>query len=142
MTSDKKSKVIYWIVTAPFVVTMILAGLAYLAAVSYNAEGILHLGYPLYLLKILGTAKLLGGIAFLQERFRTLKEWAYAGYTFNLLGASASHLFAADSIARIVTPIIILGFVLTSYWLWKRARFSVQALACPAPQTTKLKFAL
>jgi hypothetical protein len=142
MTSDKKTKIIYWVVTTPFVVTMILAGLAYLAAVSYNAEGIIHLGYPIYLLKILGTAKLLGGIAFLQERFRTLKEWAYAGYTFNLLGAAASHLFAGDGIGKIVIPIIILGFVLASYWLWKRAKFSVQPLTCQTPQSSKLKFVL
>jgi len=55
---------------------MISAGLTYLAGASFNAEGISVLGYPIYLLKFLGTAKLLGGIAVLQERFRTLKEWA------------------------------------------------------------------
>src|SRR5215467_888326 len=88
---ESKAKWIYWIVTAAPVVTMMMAGLTYLAGASFNAEGIMRLGYPIYLLKILGAAKLLGGIAILYGRSRTLKEWAYAGYTFNLLGASASH---------------------------------------------------
>ena len=84
MTSEKKAKWIktarriYWTVTLLFVVTMMSAGLTYLAGASFNVEGVTHLGYPAYLLKILGIAKFLGAIAILQGRFRTLKEWAYA----------------------------------------------------------------
>jgi uncharacterized membrane protein YphA (DoxX/SURF4 family) len=121
MTSKKKAKWIktarwiYWTVTLLFVVTMMSAGLTYLAGAPFNVEGITHLGYPAYLLKILGTAKFLGGIAILQGRFRTLKEWAYAGYTFNLLGASASHALYGDPFVKVLVPIIILGFVLASY---------------------------
>src|SRR5262249_25764961 len=122
MTAEKKAKWIYWALTAPFVVTMLMASLTYLAGAAFNVEGITHLGYPVYILKILGTAKLLGGIAILQGRFRTLKEWAYAGYTFDLLGASASHAFSGDSFGKIIVPVIILGFVLASYWLWKNAQ--------------------
>jgi len=121
MTEERRTKWIYWALTAPFVVTMMLAGLTYLAGASFNLEGITHLGYPVYICKILGTAKLLGGVAILYGRFRTLKEWAYAGYTFNLLGASASHMFSGDSFGKIITPVIILGFVLSSYRLWKIA---------------------
>jgi len=84
-----------------------------------TSKGITHPGYPAYLLKILGTAKFLGGIAILQGRFRTLKEWAYAGYTFNLLGASASHALYGDSLVKVLVPIIILAFVLASYRQWK-----------------------
>jgi len=119
--TEKKAEWIYWAVTAPFVVTMSIAALMLLAGVSSNVEGITRLGYPLYICKILGTAKLLGGIAILYGGFRTLKEWAYAGYTFNLLGATASHAFFGDSLGKIITPIIILGFVLASYRLWRKA---------------------
>jgi hypothetical protein len=121
MTSEKKAKWKYWALTAPFVVTMLMASLALLAGVAANVEGITRLGYPAYVCKILGVTKLLGGIAILQDRFRTLKEWAYAGYTFNLLGASASHAFFGDSIGKIITPAIILAVVLASYLLWKKA---------------------
>jgi hypothetical protein len=118
-SSAKKAKWIYWALTAPFVVTMLIAGVALLANAPANVEGITQLGYPIYICKILGVAKLLGGIALFQNRFRTIKEWAYAGYTFNLIGAAASHAFFGDSFGKIITPIIILCFVLTSYQLWK-----------------------
>jgi hypothetical protein len=46
-TSEKNAKRIYWAVTAPFVVTMMLAGVMLLADVASNVEGITHLGYPI-----------------------------------------------------------------------------------------------
>jgi hypothetical protein len=116
----KTARVIYWTVTILFVITMMIAGISYLAGASYNVEGVVtQLGYPLYILKILGVAKLLAGIAILQSRFRTIKEWAYAGYTFNLLGASASHLLNGDPIVKAIVPIVILVLVMVSYRQWK-----------------------
>ena len=115
----KTAKWIYWILTSFFTVTMIMAGVAYLAEFQANVDGITKLGYPLYILKILGVAKILGGIGILQNRFRTIKEWAYAGYTFNLIGAAASHLFSDDGFGNFITPIIILFMVLISYRQWK-----------------------
>jgi hypothetical protein len=52
----------------------------------------------------------------LYGQFRTLKEWVYAGYTFNLFGASASHVFSGDGFRKINVAVIIPGFVLASYW--------------------------
>jgi len=54
------------------------------------AETLLFLGYPVYIMKILGLAKVLGGIAILTGRSPRLKEWAYAGFAFDFLGATAS----------------------------------------------------
>ena len=124
LTPGKRARWIYWIVTAPFVVTMMVAGLTYLSGASFSVNGITHLGYPAYVCKILGVAKLLGGIAILYGKFRTLKEWAYAGYTFNLLGASASHAFSGDNVGKIIVPIIILGFLMASYRLWRSALYA------------------
>lgn len=121
MTSEKKIKWLYWALTAPCLLLMLTGGLRLLAGAALNVEGITHLGYPEYLCKILGTAKLLGVIAILVGRLGTLKEWAYAGFTFNLLGATASHAFSGDSLGKIITPVIILGLVLASYRLWKNA---------------------
>ena len=119
VTSEKKAKWIYWVLTAPFGLMVGAGGLALLAGAAPNVEGITHLGYPVYLCKILGTAKLLDVIAILYGRLETLKEWAYAGITFNLLGASASHAFSGDGFGKVIVPVIMLGFVLTSYRLWK-----------------------
>ena len=54
-------------------------------------EGITALGYPLYVLKILGTCKILGAIALAVPGLRRIKEWAYAGFVYDFLGAAASH---------------------------------------------------
>jgi hypothetical protein len=99
--------------------TMMVAGVTYLAGASFTVAGVTHLGYPMYLLRILGTAKVLGGMAILQGWFRALKEWGYAGYTFNLLGASASHGFSGDPFLKILVPLIILTFVMISCRQWK-----------------------
>ena len=78
-----------------------------------------RLGYPTYLLHILGLAKVLGAVAIVSKRSKTLEEWAYAGYTFNLLGAIASHLFVSD-VGGAIAPGSVLPFVLISYWPGRR----------------------
>jgi uncharacterized membrane protein YphA (DoxX/SURF4 family) len=55
-----------------------------------------HLGYPPYLLIFLGTAKILGVLAVLSPGFPILKEWAFAGLTFDLTGALYSHVSSGD----------------------------------------------
>jgi len=115
----KTAKWVYWVITLLLVSTMMMAGVAYLAGASFSKEGIIHLGYPVYVLKILGVAKLLGGIGILQNKFRAAKELAYAGYAFNLAGASASHALYGDPFLKVLVPLIILAFVLISYRQWK-----------------------
>ena len=132
--NKKKSKWIYWAVTGPFVATMSLAALMLLAGVEANVAGLVGLGYPAYLSKILGTAKLLAVFAIVYGRFRTLKEWAYAGYTFNLIGATASHLMSGDTFVKMIGPVVTLGFVLVSYWIWRTTEVGM------APRTTSFDF--
>ena len=115
----KSAKIIYWVVTLAFVAMMLSGGIAMLIGVQANLDGLAQLGYPQYLAKILGTAKVLGCIAILYGRFPTLKEWAYAGFSFNLIGASASHAFSGDNLFKVMTPIVILALVLVSRRQWK-----------------------
>ncbi|HXL73431.1 MAG TPA: DoxX family protein, partial [bacterium] len=84
------AKVFYWIETLLVVSAMGSGGVMMLLQTPANVQGITALGYPAYLCTILGVAKILGCIAVLfgSKKFRTLKEWAYAGFTFDLLGAS------------------------------------------------------
>lgn len=115
----KTAKWIYWILTIAFGSTMLMAGVVYLIGVPAVIENNQHLGYPLYVFKILGVAKILGSIAILWGRFPLLKEWAYVGYSLNLLGAAASHAFCGDSFGTILIPLTILLVVLISYRQWK-----------------------
>ena len=68
-----------------------------------------HLGCRLYLLFILGLWKVLGAVAVVIPGFPRLKEWAYAGFFFDLTGAAASHAFAGDGAADILAPLGFLG---------------------------------
>jgi hypothetical protein len=86
----------YWVTTAFLVFNILAGGLAELAQLKGNAEGMLVLGYPLYVMTILGTWKVLGSIALLAPRFPRLKEWAYAGIFFNMSGAAVSHIVVGD----------------------------------------------
>ncbi|TGJ99503.1 DoxX family protein [Leptospira semungkisensis] len=115
----KVSRWIYWTLTLFLTATMMMAGVAYLASFQANVEGILLLGYPVYLLKILGFAKVLGGIGILQNRFKTLKEWAYAGYSFNLLGATASYLLSGVGFGKAMVPFTIFALLMITYRQWK-----------------------
>ena len=76
-----------------------------------------HLGYPAYLLTIIGVAKIAAAITLLVPGVPRLKEWAYAGSTFDLLGASASHFAVGDGAADVITPMIVLGIGVASYVL-------------------------
>jgi hypothetical protein len=116
----KTAKWTYWTINLLFVTTMMMAGVDYIDGASFSVEGVVtRLGYPHYVLTILGIAKLLSGIGILQNRSRTLKEWAYAGYVFNLIGAAASSALAGLSFGAVITPLVILCFVMISYRQWK-----------------------
>jgi DoxX-like protein len=84
------------------------------------AETLARLGYPGYLMKILGVANLLGVAAIGSGYSYTLKEWAYAGFTINLIGAILSHIAAGDAASEIIPPTFALAIILVSYISWKR----------------------
>ena len=75
---------------------MIAGGVADLIPVPSNVAIFIHLGYPLYVLAMIGVAKLLGALAILYGRPLALTEWAYAGFTFDLVGALISHAVMGD----------------------------------------------
>ncbi len=120
MTQEKKDQLFYWLCTLLFIVPMLFSALAYLMKVPAIIEGFTHLGYPLYLVKVLGVAKLMGVFAIIYGKFAFLKEWAYSGFTFNFLGASASHLFSGDPLIETGMPLIFLALLLGSYYFWKK----------------------
>ncbi|HXX77050.1 MAG TPA: DoxX family protein, partial [Ktedonobacteraceae bacterium] len=65
-----------------------------------------HLGYPVYLLTILGVWKLLGAIALLVPRFPRLKEWAYAGTFFIYIMAAASWASCGGGVGNLIGPLV------------------------------------
>jgi hypothetical protein len=118
--SQKKTKILYWIFTAPVMALMAFSAFLYFKGGPQMEAGLQHLGYPAYLLKILGTAKILGVLAILYNRLRTLKEWAYAGFAIDFIGATASHAFSGDGPNIYALPLVCLAFLLASYSQWKK----------------------
>ncbi len=117
---QKNLKVVYWVVTLLFTLLQGWSALQYLIEAPAMVATISALGYPIYFMKILGVAKLLGISAILYGRWPVLKEWAYAGFTFDVLGAFGSHLMAGDPFPIALVPLLFLGAQLISYFLWKR----------------------
>jgi DoxX-like family len=102
---------------------MIAGGVADLIAVPSNVAIFIHLGYPLYVLAMIGAAKLLGALAILYGRPLALKEWAYAGFTFDLVGALISHAVMGDR-PQLIFPALLLILLVVSYVAWKRSEAS------------------
>jgi DoxX-like family len=116
----KQLRIIYWLITGLFLVLQGWASTQYLLESPRMTETITALGYPIYFMKILGVAKLLGIVAIATGLSPTLKEWAYAGFTFDVCGAFASHLSAGDSLKIALVPVGFLTLQLASYFMWKR----------------------
>jgi uncharacterized membrane protein YphA (DoxX/SURF4 family) len=113
----------YWATTAAIVlealaggVTDLIHGLALLFVGDPVVSVLKQLGYPVYLLTILGVWKLLGAIALLVPRFPRLKEWAYAGTFFAYVGAAASWAARGD-IGDLIVPLALVVLTLASWAL-------------------------
>jgi hypothetical protein len=108
-----------WVITALMAALMLLSAVPDVLRIPDALAVFRHLGYPPYLLLFLGTAKILGVAAVLVPGVPRLKEWAFAGLTFDLTGALYSHLSVGDP-ASVWMPAAI-GLVLmagsyVAYW--------------------------
>jgi len=117
----KFEKISFWVLILLFGALMTMSSMLYLTRQPAMVQALHQLGYPEYLLSILGTAKLLGVVALLQTRYAVLKEWAYAGFTINLIGASWSHAATGESP---MVPLVLLLILAASYLLWKQGAVS------------------
>ena|SRR5450631_2290575 len=78
------------------------------------------LGYPNYIIPFLGIAKLLGIIAILIPGFRGIKEWAYAGLFFDLVGATYSAIAANGFQPPVLIMVLPISFLFISYYLSRK----------------------
>ena len=93
-----KRKIVYWGATGLVAIVALLGGFSYVTNSPEAIENFRHVGYPQQLRVLLGIAKLAGAIVLLLPRLPTLKEWAYAGFTFTWIAATVAHYLAADGI--------------------------------------------
>ncbi|HVX25572.1 MAG TPA: DoxX family protein [Parafilimonas sp.] len=115
----KTNKIIYWVATIWLALGMISTGIVQLLKAKEGQGGadmLVHLGYPLYILTLLGIGKILGVVAILIPKFAVMKEWAYAGFFFMMSGAIFSHIVTGDSITEIVPSLLLLILTIVSWY--------------------------
>ena len=107
----KKINIIYWIVTILFALVMLSTSIPEIINNADAKKFMSQLGYPEYFNHFIGTLKILGAIAILVPGYPKIKEWAYAGFFFDLLGATYSQ-YAAGGLKP------DLSFMLVFFLLW------------------------
>lgn len=119
----KKTNILYWIFTGLFAAVMFLSGVQNMLVTEGSVALLSHLGYPDYIIPFLGVAKILGAIAIVIPGYRRLKEWAYAGLFFDLVGAAYSSIMTDGLQPQLAGMLIFFGLFALSYiWYRKRER--------------------
>ncbi|MBP7415368.1 MAG: DoxX family protein [Pyrinomonadaceae bacterium] len=112
----KTHKIIYWVATLWLALGMTSTGIVQLMRLKDDVDRMSHLGYPSYLLTMLGIWKLLGVIAVLIPKYPLLKEWAYAGFFFTMSGAALSHIIVSDPFSEIAPSLLLLTLTIVSWY--------------------------
>jgi hypothetical protein len=112
----KRNKYIYWVATLWLALGMVSTAIVQLLHMKEEVEKTsLNLGYPIYMLTILGVWKLLGVLAVLLPKLALLKEWAYAGFFFIMTGAIISHIAVGEGAKEIFGPALLLMLTVISW---------------------------
>ncbi|GHO45770.1 DoxX family protein [Ktedonospora formicarum] len=125
----KAKVIVYWATTVIITLELLAGGLSdlvhggtMLVAGEPVADVITRLGYPLYLLTIIGVWKLLAVITLLVPRFPRLKEWAYAGEIIVMTGAAASNAYSGEDTSMVIMPLVFVILALVSWALRPQSR--------------------
>jgi hypothetical protein len=111
----KKINIIYWIATGLILALMLISAIGSFMENPDGAKMMAQMGYHAYVFHFLAVAKILGIIAILVPGYPRLKEWAYAGFAFDLIGATYS-MYASDMAVTNWAPMFIwLALLAVSY---------------------------
>jgi|TARA_B110000240_G_C13463357_1_gene437715 hypothetical protein len=92
----KKNKIIYYIATGLLTLLMLFSAGMYF----FNHEEVVgmfaNFGYPTYIIYPLAVVKLSGLFAIWNPNFKSIKEWAYAGFFFDFVLAFFAHYMISD----------------------------------------------
>ena len=116
-----KNKKLYTILKVIFSAFMLFSAIGELTLNETVVHSMEIIQMPVYLLYLLGVLKISGVIALWFSRFKWIKEWAYAGFTFDFIGA----IFGIIVTGNLVMPDSImaplgLALCLSTYFIWKK----------------------
>lgn len=113
---SKRNKIVYWVTTLFLSLGMLAGGIQQMLQIGGYNDIVTQLGYPLYVLSILGTWKILGVVIILIPKFPLIKEWAYAGFFFVMSGALLSHLIVGQAFSEAIPSLILLTVTVLSWY--------------------------
>lgn len=113
----KKKKISYWFFTGWLALGMISTGIVQLIRQPEEVAKFQSLGYPVYLMTLIGVWKMLGTLVVLAPRLPLLKEWAYAGFAFTMTGALASHIAVGAPATDSIPSVLLLTITVISWFL-------------------------
>lgn len=117
----------YWIVTILFAGFMIFTAIPNILNSAESIDLIsTQLGYPTYIIPFIGVAKLVGSLVVLTPGLNRLKEWAYAGLLFDLVGAIYSGVAKFGFQPPMVTLLVPIAFLFISHYLWHKKQGSLK----------------
>lgn len=114
----KKYKILFWVTT---LIIFLWEGIMPLSTVFFAPEyvtaGTRPLHYPDYFAYALISFKVLGATALILPGLHPkIKEWAYAGLTFNLVFAVISHAVVDGNVVYILLPLVAMALLAISYF--------------------------
>lgn len=126
-TTNKKTNIIYWIFTGLFAAFMFMSAVPDILIMQIAVDGFREIGLTKDLVPFLGVAKLLGVIAILVPGFPRIREWAYAGLIFDLVGAIYLIICTGKSAENWVPVFLPLALGILSYaYYHKKLKMTVQ----------------
>jgi len=116
----KKINVFYWICTGMLIPAVGIGSIFGIVPNEDSLKVFSSLGYPAYIVPFLSVAKLLGLIVIFIPKYPRLKEWAYAGIAFDIIGAGYSIIAMGNPFTHIIFPVLALSFLFGSYFLYHK----------------------
>jgi uncharacterized membrane protein YphA (DoxX/SURF4 family) len=108
---------LYWTLLILLAVFFLISGYLEITKNPATYLKTLKMGYPPFFILTLGISKILGVIALLIPNLKRLKEWAFAGFTFDVLFAFISG-FAINSYADCLKASIVFCLLMLTYSLY------------------------
>jgi hypothetical protein len=116
----KRIRIFYWITTGIIVLLMTFSAISSLASPEKAVAFFQTMNMPSYLISFLSIAKLFGVIAILVPGYPRLKEWAYAGLTFDLIGAMYCNYAVGKPTVDWLPILIFIALAFASYFLYHK----------------------
>lgn len=121
----KTTKILYWVFTVLLIGLMLMSAIGTFMGGPQAEAFAKQIELPVALFKFLAVAKILGVIAILVPGYPRIKEWAYAGFAFDMIGAIFLFMTAKNNFpAAGWAPMLVGGlvFLFGSYFCYHRLK--------------------